>query len=183
MWNNEFLLDLFSVFLGVVRSPYLLSVICLAPCSGKLTVVNVYIDDLILLEDDFEDGIWRLKACELQYCLFTWGGAVCECQFWRLGLKLQSPFKRFASTVSACLCLSVSLPWEPLLCERQSFPQAAPNRVESWPLLLAKNKLNCIEHQFNICHRKEKYPFFYCDKTLSTQWVCLSAPHNSVYWI
>lgn len=29
------------------------SVICLAPCSGKLPAASVYIEDLILLKDDF----------------------------------------------------------------------------------------------------------------------------------
>lgn len=60
----------------LMGSLYLLSVICLAPCSGKLPVVSVYIEDLILLEEDFG---WDLEIDGLSAAVLflqLWGRRV-----------------------------------------------------------------------------------------------------------
>lgn len=52
----------FLKYWWVLRSLYLWSVICLAPCLGRIPVVSVYIEHLILLEDDLG---WDLEIDSL----------------------------------------------------------------------------------------------------------------------
>lgn len=79
----------------VVSSLYLLSLICLAPCSGKLPVASVYIEDLILLEDDLG---WDLELGGLSAAVV---GASC--------VSLRPPFGKMCcvSLCSVCVCLII----------------------------------------------------------------------------
>lgn len=69
---------------GFVCSPYLVSVICLAPLSRKLPVVGVYLEDLILLEGDFgwdlEWDVWDEHSAYFQKLCHV-SALACVCLF------------------------------------------------------------------------------------------------------
>lgn len=91
---------------GLVCSPYLVSVICLDSLPRKLPVVSVYLEDLILLQEDFG---WDLETDSLSAAVLflqLWGRRARTSMFMR-GMNIQPGSK--SCVMSQHLVVSVSL--------------------------------------------------------------------------